>query len=96
MTPTARVTRKEARSMEKINGIIISGKVYELVPTRKGQRCADSCALNELCSTKLARRGHQPCMIYDTPDNTHKYGEHHFRYSPELTERPNNPKTDKQ
>lgn len=31
--------------------------------------------------------GHQPCLIYDTPDNTHKYGEHYFRYSPELTER---------
>lgn len=79
--------------MEKINGIIISGKVYELVPTREDQRCADSCALNELCSTKLARRGHQPCLIYDTPDNTHKYWEHHFRYSPSLTERLNNPKT---
>lgn len=93
MLEEASVTRKEARSMEKINGIIISGKVYKLVPTRKDQRCADSCALNELCSTKLARRGHQPCLIYDTPDNTHKYGEHHFRYSPELTERLNNPKT---
>lgn len=44
--------------MEKINGIIISGKVYELVPTQEDQFCADSCALNELCSTKLACRGH--------------------------------------
>lgn len=80
--------------MENINGIIvIDGKAYELVPRKSGQRCADSCALYELCSKEFARRGHQPCLIYDTPVNTYRFGEHYFRYSPTLTERLNNSKT---
>lgn len=64
--------------MERINGIAIAGRFYEAVPCGMGERCA-SCQLNDDNDCGMA------CMPFDC--------EVSFRYSPELTERLNNPKT---
>ena len=69
--------------MEKINGIIISGKVYKAV---KGdckdcdlyEQCKEDALFNNLCNYF---EGYEICKAKI------------FRYSPSLTERLNNPKT---
>lgn len=69
--------------MEKINGIIISGKVYEAV---RGE-CKD-CDLQEQCERKDLFN--DLCNYFED----YKIGNAHiFRFSPSLTERLNNPKT---
>ena len=67
--------------MEKVNGIIISGKVYKAV---KGE-CKD-CDLQERCKDSN--------LFYDLCNYFEDYGNVCiFRYSPSLTEKLNNPKT---
>lgn len=67
--------------MEKINGIIISGKVYGAV---RGE-CKD-CDLQEQC--KDSNLFNDLCNYFEE----YKIGNAHiFRYSPSLTERLNNP-----
>lgn len=69
--------------MEKINGIIIEGKVYKAV---RGE-CKD-CDLQEQCADKDLFN--DLCNYFEE----YKIGNVRiFRYSPELTERLNNPKT---
>lgn len=65
---------RQMMSMEKINGIIIDGKVYEEI---KGE-CTKHCPF---WSDKLC----QDILPYCTANKCY------FRYSPELTERMNNP-----
>lgn len=73
--------------MEKINGIIIDGKIYEAVEYKAHEHsgCRNCCFyIQHGCSApKLL------CRVFEA-DTTNKYI---FRYSPELTERLNNPKT---
>ena len=64
------------------NGIIIEGKVYELVRSKYGG--CHKCAIYELCSEKLARFGSQPCLIFDRTSRSH------LILSKELTDRLNN------
>lgn len=67
--------------MEKINGIIIEGKVYEAVKDGICKDCAfDSGPLSHYCPHLVAGLCEEHYCI--------------FRYSPELTERLNNPKTE--
>lgn len=63
--------------MEKIDGIIIEGKVYEAVKGECGKRCS---FYNDEFYCQVCR---EFCKLEDCI----------FRYSPELTERLNNPKT---
>lgn len=67
--------------MEKINGICIEGKFYDIVK-RESAKC-DKCNIYELCSKKIARRGHQPCLIFDNSARSY------LRYSQELTDKIN-------
>lgn len=73
--------------MEKINGIIINGKIYEAVKFKAHEHsgCRNCCFYIEHgCSApKLL------CRVFEG-GTTNNYI---FRYSPELTERLNNPKT---
>lgn len=69
--------------MEKINGIIISGKVYKAV---RGE-CKD-CDLQERC--KDSNLFYDLCNYFEDYDIDNVCI---FRYSPSLTERLNNPKT---
>lgn len=66
-------------NMEKINGIIMSGKVYEVVKYNGSSPCMD-CALTHECDRlEEAHKSTQFCGDY--------LGGCIFRYSPELTER---------
>lgn len=69
--------------MEKINGIIISGKVYKAV---RGE-CKD-CDLQARC--KDSNLFYDLCNYFEYYDIGNV---RIFRYSPSLTERLNNPKT---
>lgn len=72
--------------MEKINGIIKDGKVYEVVEIDEVTPC-EYCDLWEECSNSASTIEHICCeFIGDS---------YIFRYSPDLTERLNNPKTEK-
>ena len=72
-------------NMEKINGIIISGKVYEVVRYDGISPCMD-CALTHECDKlEEAHKSTQFCGDYLEGCI--------FRYSPSLTERMNNSKT---
>lgn len=64
--------------MEKINGIIIEGKVYRAVPGE----CRD-CDLQKQCERKD--------LFNDLCSYFEEYKIGIFRYSPSLTERLNNP-----
>lgn len=68
--------------MEKINGIIIEGKVYIPVECDKDSPC-DECDLSEKCSKLSPNVDDACCELIDRF--------HIFRYSPSLTERLNNP-----
>lgn len=71
--------------MEKINGIILNGKIYEAIKFKAHEHsgCHDCCFYIEHgCSApKLL------CRVFEG-DTTNKYI---FRYSPSLTERLNTP-----
>lgn len=75
-------------NMEKINGIIRDGKVYTLTERRGWDCYSFDCDLYGYCHKDDASFRDRPCQIYD--ENTA------FRYSLELTERLNNPKTKEQ
>lgn len=65
--------------MEKINGIIISGKVYEVANSGKTSPCMQ-CVL------------HNECDKFDYEHHTKDFciknlGDLHFRFSPELTDK---------
>lgn len=51
------------------NALVIDGKVYRVV---KGgnKRCEDWCALYVKCKLEWARRGHQPCLMFDPSGNS--------------------------
>lgn len=71
--------------MEKINGIIISGKVYEAVRYDGISPCMDCRFFHECCRLEESYKTTQFCGDF--------LGGCNFRYSPSLTERLNNPKT---
>lgn len=69
--------RRKETQMEKINGIIISGKVYEIVETGTLITCKE-CAFQKRC-----REIDVPCADkFLTGNRTAIY-----RYSPELTDK---------
>lgn len=68
--------------MEKINGIIIEGKVY-----KESRGSCEDCDLRKRCMLDEERLDTNYCSIFVLGS-----GEN-FRYSPELTERLNNLKT---
>lgn len=86
-TRTARVTRKEARSMEKINGIIKDGRVYVADP--EYVNCREKCALLGYCNEIEGEYDRPICVIHGA-NAVNNFG---YRYSPYLTERLNNTKT---
>ena len=79
--------RKEARSMEKINGIILSGKVYEYFETFHRLNECDACDLRKECDVLFEDIERTYCSQF------HNLNHYCFRYSPSLTERLNNLKT---
>lgn len=64
--------------MEKINGIRVGRKFYKVVKSNVPNRDCSGCDLQEKCG--WLQGAMDICII--------------FRYSPELTERLNNPKTE--
>lgn len=71
--------------MEKINGIIIEGRIY--TPAYDFNELCSKCSLGEPPHPKCANA---PCTAFGGD----KYGRGvYLRYSAELTERLNNPKT---
>lgn len=69
--------------MEKINGIIIDGKVYEVVKYDGTSPCMDCALTHECVRLEEAHKSTQFCGDYLEGCI--------FRYSPSLTERLNNP-----
>lgn len=70
--------------MEKINGIVLFGKFYEIV---EGNECKD-CAFYDQCEECSVTEG--GCNFFS---GYTRFTNRNFRYSPSLTERLNNPKT---
>lgn len=69
--------------MEKINGIILLGKVY-VQTDRRGWNCSPfDCDLYACCHKEDTSYRDRPCQIFDEDTA--------FRYSPELTEKLNTP-----
>lgn len=67
--------------MEKINGIIVSGKVYEVANSGKTSPCMQCALLDECEELESEHHAVDFCMKF--------LGGDHFRYSPELTEKLN-------